>query len=144
MTRLTFYACRKMSAMSPIYSRDHLVNTHPGNLLVGCGVLSDFLYGGLVRRDRDMALHALSSVGKSHQLARFRIGVALSAFQTESQVLFVTIGDRLLWRGVRARIVGHFKFCGCVRAGACGFMRGRLGSGLFLCGATGHYAKQYK
>src|SRR6202011_3023100 len=114
-----------MSAMGPIYSRDHFVNAHPGYLLIGCSVLRNLLYRGVVLGDGDVALHAFGGVGKSHQLARFGIRVALLAFQTESEMLLVTIRDGLLWSGVRARIVRHHMFCGRVWmcACACGFVR---------------------
>src|ERR1700736_6229666 len=96
-----------MSAMGPIYSRDHFVNAHPGYLPVGCGVLRNLLYGGLVFGNGDVALHALGGVRKSHQLARLGIGVTLLAFQTESEMLLVTIRNRLLWRGMRTQIIRH-------------------------------------
>src|ERR1700681_673098 len=99
-----------MSAMGPVYSRNHFVNANPRDRLVGCSVLSDLLYGRFVLADGDVALHAFGGVGKSHQLARLRIGVALLAFQTEGQVLLVTVGDRLLGSGMRARIVGYDMF----------------------------------
>src|SRR3984957_11469334 len=115
-----------MSAMGPRYSRDHFVNAHPGNLLVGCRVLRDLLYRRFVLPDGDVALHALGSFGKSHQPARLGIGVALLAFQTESQMLLVTVGDWLLRSRVRAGIVGHHMPCRGVRAGAGGFVGRRL------------------
>ena len=96
--------------MGPIYSRDHFINAHPGNLLVGCRVLSDLLYRGLVFSDGDVALHALGGVRKSHELARLGIGVALLAFQTESEMLLVTVRDGLFRRRVRAWIVRHLIF----------------------------------
>jgi len=114
-----------MRAMGPIYSRNHFVNAYPGDLLVGCRVLSNLLYRRFVFRDSDVALHALRSLGESHELARLRIDVALLALQTKSQVLLVTVRDRLFWSGVRARIVRHDTFCGRrrVRAGASRFVR---------------------
>ena len=126
---LTFYARREMSAMGPIYSRNHFVNTDPRDLLIGCRILRNLLYRGLVFRDGDVALHALRSGRKSHELAGFSIGVALLAFQAESEMLFMAVRNGLLWRRVRARIVGHFIFrCGRARIGASGFARWRLRS----------------
>src|ERR1700688_4283544 len=131
-----------MSAMGPIDSRDDFVNAHPGNLLVGCCVLRDLLYGELVLPDGHVALYTFGGVRESHELARLGIGVALLAFQTKSKMLLVTIGDRLLRRGMRARIVGHHMFCGRVRAGTGGLVRRRLPGGRLLRGATGRNAKQ--
>src|ERR1700722_6529481 len=133
-----------MSAMGPIYSRDHFVNPYPRNSLVGCAVLSNLLYGGLFLRDSDVALHALCGVRKSHQLPGLGIGVTLLAFQTESEMLFVAIRNRLLRRGMRARIVRHHMFCGRVRAGTGGLVRWRLPGGRLLRGSTRRNAKQYE
>ena len=142
VARLTFYASRKMSAMGPRYSGDHFVNAHPGNLLVRCGVLRDLLYGGLVLRNGDVALHTFGSLGKSHELAGLGIGVTLLAFQTEGKVLLMAIRNTLLRRRMRARIVGHHMFRGRVRAGARGLVRWRLPGGRLLRGATGRNAEQ--
>jgi len=129
--------------MGPRYSWDHFVNAHPRNLLVGCGVLRNLLYGGLVLGDGDVALHAFGSVRKSHELARLGIGVAPLAFQTESEMLLVTIGDGLLRSWVRAGIIGHHMFCGRVRADAGAFVS-RLVAGRLLRDATRRDAKQRK
>jgi hypothetical protein len=129
VARLTFYARHEMSAMGPIYSRDHFVNADPRDLLFGCRILRNLLYRGLVLRDGDVALHTFRRGRKSHELAGLGTGVALLAFQTECEMLLMAIRNRLLWRRVRARIVGHFIFrCGRARIGASGFARWRLRS----------------
>jgi len=51
---------------------------------------------------------------KRHLSARVRIGVALLASQAEGDVSLVAVGDRLLWRGVFRKIVGHFLLGGCL------------------------------
>jgi hypothetical protein len=133
-----------MSAMGPRYSRDYFINAHPGNLLIGCRVLWDLLYGLFVFTDGDVALHALGRVRKSHELARLGISVTLLAFQTERQMLLVTVRDGLLRRRVRAWIVRHHVPCGRVRAGTGGFVRRRLPGRRLFRGATRRNAKQYE
>ena len=130
--------------MGPIYSRDHFINAHPGNLLVGCCVLRDLLYGGLVLPDGHVALHTFGGARKSHELAWLGIGVALLAFQSESEVLLVTVRDGLLGSGVRAWIVGHQVSYGRVRVGDCSFMCWQLSGERLLREASSRNAKQYE
>jgi hypothetical protein len=95
----------EVRAMRPSDAGENSVNANPRDGLIGFGIFGEFLDGGLVFPDGDMALHALCSVRESHEFAGLGIDVAIFTGEAESQMLFMAVGDGLFGRGMRAGII---------------------------------------
>jgi|HubBroStandDraft_3_1064219.scaffolds.fasta_scaffold158588_2 hypothetical protein len=83
MARLTLHSCLQMGAVIPGNSGKDGVNPNPRNRLLGLCIFSELLDGGRVLCNRDVALHTFARGWECHQFARFRICVAIFAFQAE-------------------------------------------------------------
>ena len=104
---LALYARFEMGPMSPGDARKNGVDADPRNGLLGFGVLREFLDGGFVLGDGHMALHTFVDVREGHQFSGLGIDVAIFAFETEGEMLFVAIRNGLLRSGVRTGIVRY-------------------------------------
>ena len=95
----------EVRAVRPSDAGENFVNANPGDGLIGFGVFGEFLDGGFVFGNGDVALHASRSVRVSHEFAGLGIDVAVFTGQAESQMLFMAVGDGLFGRGMRAGII---------------------------------------
>jgi hypothetical protein len=95
----------EVRAVRPSDARENFVNANPGHGLIGFGIFGEFLDGGFVFGDGDMALHASRGVRVSHEFAGLGIDVAVFTGQAESQMLFMAVGNGLFGRGMRAGII---------------------------------------
>ena len=79
----TFYSGSEMGAMRPGDTGENFVYADPGNGLIGFGIFDEFLDGGFVFGDGDVALHAFGAVRESHEFAGLRIDVTVFAGESE-------------------------------------------------------------
>jgi len=122
MAGLALYPGFNMRTVGPRNAGKNGVNADPRNRLFGFRVFRKFLDGWSILGDGYVALHAFVGVREGHQFSRFRIAVAILAFQTEGEMLLVTVRNRLLRSGVGT---------GIVRDGRLGDLRvGLLSSGM--------------
>jgi hypothetical protein len=85
----------QMRSMTPVDFSRKRVDSDPGNGLAGPGELREILYSGAILRNTDVTSHASGSRRKCHTIARLWIWMAILAFQTQRQMRFVTVRDRL-------------------------------------------------
>ena len=97
----------QMLAMRPSNAGSDLVHPHPGNGLPGFGKLRELHDCGLIFGNGGVAGHASPRCRKRHQISGIGIGVAHLALQSQRQVRLVAVGNRLLGRGMRPKIVEH-------------------------------------
>ena len=81
-----------MLPRNPVWNR---IDTSPRNGLPSRGEFREFLDRGLVPGNGGVALHALCDCWNRHRRAGVGIGVTLLAFQAESQMRLVAVGNRL-------------------------------------------------
>ena len=97
----------QMLAMRPSNAGSDLVHPHPWNGLPGFGKLRELHDCGLIFGNGGVAGHASPRCRKRHQGSGIGIGVAHLALQSQRQVRLVAVGNRLLGRGMRPKIVEH-------------------------------------
>lgn len=95
VTLLARRARFQVRPMIPRYPLWNGINTHPRNGLPALEKLSKLLDGRLVLGDGGMAIHAFCHGRNGHCRARVRIGMTLLAFQSQRQMRFVTVRNRL-------------------------------------------------
>jgi hypothetical protein len=104
MTRLALNAGLQMLAMGPGNSRQHLVDTYPGDRLLRPGVLRKLLDRGPASDHRGVAAHAGGGSRQRHLIARRRVGMTEQALQTHADMGLVTVRQGLFRGWVRSQV----------------------------------------
>ncbi len=102
------HARLEVLAMAPGDAGRDLIDAHPRDGLTGLIVLGKLHDGGFVFGDAGVAGHASARRGEGHQLAGIGICVAHLALELKREVRFVAVGDGLLRRRMRRKIIGDF------------------------------------
>jgi hypothetical protein len=101
------HAGLQMRAVRPGNSGGHLVNTHPGDGLIGFCEIGELHDCGPVFRHRCVARHAGAGSREGHLIAGIGIGVAGLASEALRDVQFVAERDGLRGGGVGRKVIPY-------------------------------------
>ncbi len=95
MAHLAFHARSQMPPVAEGHKIRQLVHPHPRDLLVSAIESGQLLDRWAVFLNYLMACHAIGGGGKAYGVAGIRILMAIAATKTQSNMLLVTVRNRL-------------------------------------------------